>query len=374
MTLIANAIDHITVEKLSAMLERQEPVTLLDIRPREQREEWHIPGSIHSDVYDAVKSGDPDALSSLELPDGIPVVTICAAGQTSIIAAEQLRGRGIDAISLESGMRAWSLAWNLAEIPLPVSMTEVVQVRRTGKGCLSYLIGSQGEAAVIDPSLDPSVYQRIAAQYGWVITHVLETHVHADHLMRSRELARRTRAQLHLPATRRAEFSFSPLNDLDIIDIGMATVQVMHTPGHTLESSSFLLDGEALLTGDTLFLAGVGRPDLDASPAEAIQQAHLLWHSLQRIGALPPEIIILPGHSNRPIPFDHTPAAATLAQVRETVALLAAKEDEFVRLIMARIPLTPPNHHQIVEINESGVPFAGDPVDLEAGANRCAIS
>ena len=86
-------------------------------------------------------------------------------------------------------MRAWSLAWNAAEVPVPGSAATVVQLRRTGKGCLSYLIGQDGQAAVIDPSLDAAVYIEAAAARGWTIGHILDTHVHADHLSRGRALA-----------------------------------------------------------------------------------------------------------------------------------------------------------------------------------------
>ena len=83
-------------------------------------------------------------------------------------------------------MRAWSMAWNTAEAPVPASAARVIQLRRTGKGCLSYLVGSARTAAVIDPSLDPEAYLTAAEQFGWRIAFVLETHLHADHLSRAR--------------------------------------------------------------------------------------------------------------------------------------------------------------------------------------------
>src|SRR5689334_20223888 len=96
---------------------------------------------------------NPHRLELLELlmqcePTDRPVVTVCAAGKTSQIAAEQLASRGLQVFSLEGGMKAWSLAWNTAEVPLPRSSVRVIQVRRTGKGCLSYLIGD-GETATV---------------------------------------------------------------------------------------------------------------------------------------------------------------------------------------------------------------------------------
>jgi rhodanese-related sulfurtransferase len=241
--------DEMTTERLRKMLAEGEPVTLLDIRPDEERAEWHIPGSVHVDAYDALKAGHPDVLAGVDVPRDRPVVTVCGAGKTSRVAADQLQARGIEAASLEGGMQAWSLAWNTAEVPVPESPTRVLQVRRTGKGCLSYLIGSNGAAAVVDASLDPGIYLDLAREHGWTITDVLDTHVHADHISRSRLLAEQAGATLHLPAQKRVAYQHMPIRDGDVLDIGTARLEALHTPGHTLESTSYLLDGKALFTG-----------------------------------------------------------------------------------------------------------------------------
>jgi len=364
----------VDVAELQEMLEDHAPVTVLDIRTAEDRAEWAIPGSLHVDAYEALKAGDPDALAGAAIPMDAPVVTICGAGKVSITAMEQLRARGYDARSLSGGMKAWSLAWNSAEAPAPDSAATVIQVRRTGKGCLSYLIGSDGEAVVIDAALPPEVYQELAAEHGWVITAVLETHIHADHLSRSRLLAEVTGAALYLPAQDRVSYPFTPIDAGEALTIGSSRLVALHTPGHTLESTSYLLDDSALFTGDTLFLTGVGRPDLEASPEQARDRARLLHASLARLTALPPETVLLPGHTSEPAPFDNRPIATTLAEVKERVTMLGLSEDAFLETILARIPPTPPNHAQIVALNEAGALPEGDPTDLEAGANRCAVS
>ena len=364
----------INVEALRELLERGQPVTVLDIRRANERAEWVIPGSIHVDAYDALWANDANALAGVELPGDRPVITICGAGKTSLIAAELLRARGLEAFSLAGGMKAWSLAWNSAEVSLLGGEARVIQVRRTGKGCLSYLIGSNEEAAVIDPALEPEVYLSLARRSGWIITSVLDTHIHADHLSRARKLAEQAGATLYLPAQNRVGYPFNAIHDSDTLHIGAARLVALHTPGHTLESTSYLLDNQALFTGDTLFLAGVGRPDLEASPAEARTRAHALYHSLQRLLTLSPETLILPGHTSEPVAFDGKAVAALLAEVRERVEILHAPEAAFVESLLARIPLTPPNHQRIVELNEAGLLHEGDPTELEAGANRCAIT
>src|SRR5579859_4423804 len=232
----------INVETLRTWLEEGRPVTVLDIRPVRERVEWSIPGSMHVDAYDALKANDPKALAGVELPGDLPVVAVCAAGKTSLIAAQQLQTRGIEALSLEGGMKAWSLAWNIAEISLPGSQVRVLQVRRTGKGCLSYLIGTGNTAVVIDASLDPQVYLNLAHQYGWQIERVLDTHIHADHLSRSRQLAQLSGATLFLPEQTRVSFPFTPIRDGDTFEIGTVLLTALRTPGHTPESTCYLLE------------------------------------------------------------------------------------------------------------------------------------
>jgi glyoxylase-like metal-dependent hydrolase (beta-lactamase superfamily II) len=363
----------ISVEELVDLLNRGEPVTVLDIRGRVDRQEWSIPGSVHIDAYGALREGDPAALNELELPLDRQVVTVCNAGITSKIAMEQLRARGIDAWSLEGGMRAWSLAWNTAEIALAGSSTTVVQVRRTGKGCLSYIVANAGEAAVIDATLDPDIYVELARERGWTITRALDTHLHADHISSSRALAATTGATLHLPTRYRSAFRYAALYDGDAIPVGGATIWAIATPGHTLESMSYFLDEQALFTGDTLFLNAVGRPDLEASLEEATLRARKLFASLTRLKRWPRETVILPGHTDKPVAFNGIPLAMTLGEVVPRIDALWLSEDDFVSYLLARIPQAPENHSLIVSLNEAGATPDGDRMTLEAGANRCAI-
>lgn len=367
-------VPTMTVTMLRELLERGAPVTVLDIRPVAERAEWAIPGSRHVDAYQALRAGDLAALTDVELPTDRPVVAVCAAGQTSPRAAEQLRARGIAAYSLEGGMKAWSLAWNSAAVPLPSNRTTVIQIRRTGKGCLSYLIGAAGEAAVVDPSLDPAVYQDLARQHDWTIVAVLDTHVHADHLSRARRLAVATGATLYLPANDRVTYPVHPLHEGTRLTVGGAALTTLLTPGHTRESACYLLEDGALFTGDTLFLAAVGRPDLEADVIEARARAQALYESLRRLFTLPPTTVVLPGHTSAPVPFDGLAHAAPLARVQAALPLLARDAATFVAWTLEHLPPAPPNHHRIVELNEAGRLPDGDVTDLEAGANRCAVA
>jgi glyoxylase-like metal-dependent hydrolase (beta-lactamase superfamily II) len=201
---------------------------------------------------------------------------------------------------------------------------------------------------------------------------VLETHVHADHLSRSKRLAELVGAPLHMPEGAPLSYSFSVLGDGDVLEVGSATLEAVRTPGHTPESTSYLLDGRALFTGDTLFLSAVGRPDLDATPEASREKARDLYRSLGRLLDLDPETLVLPGHTSEPVEFDGEPICAPLARVRGSVRVLQQDEEAFVEAVAGRVTPTPENFERIVELNRAGEAPEGDPTELEAGANRCA--
>jgi glyoxylase-like metal-dependent hydrolase (beta-lactamase superfamily II) len=364
---------QIEPETLREWLDAQQPVTVLDIRTDEDRSQWAIPGSVHLNAYEALRAGQPGALADTALPTDRPIVTVCNAGRVSQAAADVLTARGFDARSLSGGMKAWSLAWNAADVPLPDTSVRVTQVRRTGKGCLSYVVSSANEAAVIDPSVSPDVYVRIAQRHGWAIRYVIETHVHADHLSRARELARQTGATLMLPKQNRVGFEFTAAEDGDRIHFGSASLTAMHTPGHTDESTCYIVNETAAFTGDTLFTNGVGRPDLHADPDAARQRARALFSSLSRLRQLAPDMLVLPGHASEPIAFDGRAVAARLGEVAMWLSGWLVSESEFVDRVTSRLPPTPPNFVRIVDLNEAGEFPSGDVTDLEAGANRCAV-
>lgn len=364
---------QIEMETLRGWLESQRPVAVLDVRTDHDHAQWAIPGSLHINAYDALRVGRPGALSAADVPLDRPVVTVCNAGRVSQTAAEMLAERGFDAWSLAGGMKAWSLAWNTADVPPSDPSLRVIQVRRTGKGCLSYIAGSHDEAAVVDPSVSPDVYVDLASRNGWSVRYVLETHVHADHLSRARDLAKQTGAALVLPTQQRVRFPFTAIADGEHLPLGSATINAIHTPGHTEESTSYALNDTAVFTGDTLFTNGVGRPDLHADPEGARRRARALFASLTRVQQLPPAMLVLPGHANEPIAFDGQPVAARLEDVSRWLFGWLVSEAAFLERVTSNLPPTPPNFSRIVGFNEAGDFPEGEQAELEAGANRCAV-
>jgi glyoxylase-like metal-dependent hydrolase (beta-lactamase superfamily II) len=187
-------------------------------------------------------------------------------------------------------------------------------------------------------------------------------------------LVRRTGADLLLPTQQRVRFAFKAIAEGDRIPVGSARLTAMHTPGHTSESTSYVLNETAVFTGDTLFTKGVGRPDLHADPEAARQRASALFVSLGRLRNLQPEMVVLPAHASEPIAFDGRAVAAKVSEIATWLSKWLASEAAFVDRVTSQLPPTPPNFVRIVDLNEAGEFPTTDPTDLEAGANRCAIS
>lgn len=365
-------ISLINADTLVRWLEADKPVSILDVRPVAERSEWFIPQSIHTDAYSKLKLKDKAALKGVHLDKKTPVVTVCAGGKTSMVAAEFLKEDGYEAYSLIDGMKGWSLAWNQAAIFF--DNYQIIQLRRTGKGCLSYVIASAGDAIIVDASLPLEVYEGILNHHNWHLKAVMETHIHADHLSRSKQVAERFGVSLLLPTPGRVSFDHQKLEDGMIMKLGENPIKVIATPGHTKESVCFLVNDEILLSGDTIFTNAVGRPDLKANEEDAKKRAGLLYDSLQKLMRLNDKIVVLPAHTGSPVDFDGKPVKASLSEIKKNVPILQLGKEDFVKSILDKLPPPPSNYLIIVEKNLSGNISDINPADLEAGANRCAVS
>jgi hydroxyacylglutathione hydrolase len=234
-------------------------------------------------------------------------------------------------------------------------------------GCLShasYLIGSEGVAAVVDPQRDAGIYIEDAMRHGLRIEHVIETHLHADFISGHQELAALTGARIYLGAAANAKFPHVPVHDGDEIRFGKCVLRFLETPGHTLESVSILVtdlekspDPFAVLTGDTLFIGDVGRPDL--APNKTPQElAAMLYESLQKkLLTLPDAVQVYPAHGAGSLCGKQLSSerSSTIGQQRATnFALQAKSREDFVRLLTADLPERPGYFAQDAEINRSG--------------------
>lgn len=243
-------------------------------------------------------------------------------------------------------------------------------------GCLShasYLIGSGGVAAVVDPQRDVAIYIESAARLGLRIEHVLETHLHADFISGHRELAALTGARIYLGAQANAQFPHVPVHDGDDLRFGDCSLRFLETPGHTSESISIVVTDHAksaepyaVLTGDTLFIGDVGRPDL--SPDLTPQQlAASLYDSLHtKLMTLPDSVLVYPAHGAGSLCGKQMSSerSSTVGEQRvSNYALQAKSKEEFVRLLTAELPERPGYFALDAEINRSGpTPLADLPI------------
>jgi len=240
-------------------------------------------------------------------------------------------------------------------------------------GCLahaSYLIASDGDAVVVDPQRDVDIYIKAAADHGMQVRHIFETHLHADFISGHQELAERCGAKIYIGASAQAAFPHVPVGDGFDLKFGRSRIKVLETPGHTLESICLVLTDDerttrpyAVLTGDTLFIGDVGRPDLSRKHTPQ-QLAGMLYDSLhQKLMPLADDVLVYPAHGAGSLCGRNMRAerSSTIGTERLTnYALQIRSKEEFVRHLTSNLPTRPEYFVQDAEINRQGAPALSD--------------
>jgi glyoxylase-like metal-dependent hydrolase (beta-lactamase superfamily II) len=231
---------------------------------------------------------------------------------------------------------------------------------------ISYLFGcgGQAQAAVCDPVDDPQIYLNAANELGVGIKYVIDTHLHADHISGGRKLAEQVGAEYVLHGSADTQFVFKDVQDGDVLQLGNVLLQILHTPGHTPEHISVQVTDRTrgtepwfLLTGHTIMVGDVGRTEL-ASQAEV--GAAALFHTIQRIKALPDYIEILPGAYAGSVcgrSLSGKPVSTVGFERRFNRAFAFADISLFIRFMLESIPAAPPSAVAIRSLNQ-GVPAA----------------
>jgi glyoxylase-like metal-dependent hydrolase (beta-lactamase superfamily II) len=234
-------------------------------------------------------------------------------------------------------------------------------------GCLahaSYLLASDGEAVVVDPQRDVDLYVKAATERGLAIRHIFETHLHADFVSGHKELAARTGAKIYMGAQAGAKFAHVPVGDGFDLKFGKASIRVVETPGHTPESICLVVTDKeksispwAVLTGDTLFIGDVGRPDLSPRHTPA-QLAGLLYDSLHtKLLTLPDNVVVYPAHGAGSLCGKNMRAerSSTIGTERLTnYALQIKSREEFIAQLTSNLPARPEYFLKDAEINRTG--------------------
>ena len=365
-----------------------ENLFLLDVREPDEYKQWNIDGSVNIPVGKLSEEG------SLNLvPKDKKIVTICPHGNRATVAKYILERYGYNAASLAGGLKAWSSSFEYASDEYPVSNEsadiKLIQIRRIGKGCMSYMLDSDGQSIVIDPVYPVDDYIQKASEIGTKISAVVDTHQHADHVSSAKELAKKTGAVYYQSSYENYVGEGKgdrQIKDGDIIDIGKIKIKTLYTPGHTNGSLSFLIESNGddqndnnktkklLFTGDTLFVNGIGRPDLRDKAKEF---ASILYDTLHnKLFSLPKDTIVFPAHFDKDVQ-SHQVISSTLGEIeKKGHDLLKLDKQSFVDKVSSLVMPTPSNFKEIIAINTGNkpVPAPSEAFELEIGPNRCSIS
>ena len=403
---------EIDPEELKKKIDNNENIFLLDVRTPQEYEAWRISYENHDNPklipVDRLFMNDPTLFK--EIPKEKEIVTVCAHGHRSMIAAKILHQLGYNVKSVKGGMAGWNKVYDVAEIPVPKEAPfKIWQIRRISKGCMGYIISSKKDktATVIDPSNEIyDSFLKITQDNKLQITQLLDTHQHADHVSGIVKLVKTLTTETNME---KIQLYFSSLEDYDTsktelknimyvkgedkIDIDdKVTLRAIHTPGHTNGSMSFILEyspndnnnnnvndknstNSYLFTGDTLFVDGVGRPDLRDQAKKFAELLYDTYH--KKILQLPDDTVVLPAHFNgTSIALKHTvPILETLGIIKKRVKLLSMNKEEFIDYIVDTVQPRPGNYKTIISINKKMLPYDEiEMADLEAGPNSCAIS
>ncbi len=354
---------------------------ILDIRNTEEFEAQRIEGrrpvqTRHAAVYEVLE--DPERYAEGTLDDA---VVVCGQGNGSALVVQEFNALGKETRSLAGGMDAW------AQLLVPVAIEGVPaparawQLQRPAKGCLSYVIGVPGQSCiVVDPARHHAPYVDLVDRHQMTVTHVIDTHVHADHISGGPSLAAALGAEYHLPpedSTEQIPFPNRALEDGEELPLGGDTVVralTMHLPGHTPGTTALLVGERLLLVGDTVFVRGLGRPDLTG---QAEDLARSLFRSVhERLEPLHPDTVIAPAHWSSPEEFDQDGAVTTtLARVFEATLLNERAVERFVEEIVSTLPEAPAAYDTIRLVNAGRLnPSDGELEVLDVGRNQCAAS
>ncbi|HSM09605.1 MAG TPA: MBL fold metallo-hydrolase [Gemmatimonadota bacterium] len=372
---------EITPRELADRLEGGEAMQVLDIRAPhrlaagvvEAERFFNVRGSELMSGADPAEAGlDPDA----------PVVVVCGHGNSSQPVTHYLRMTGWTAQSLKGGVTAWMNLLRQRVLATPEGVDHFVQFDRVGKGSLGYLIVSGEEALAVDPSRHWSAWRDAAREAGARLVGTADTHVHADFISGSPRLSHELGVPYYLhPADNvypydgtPGRLAFEPVEHGEVIRVGRAEVRVDHTPGHTEGSVSLHVADDVVLTGDFLFVASIGRPDLAGKTEE---WAGALWESLVRArDGWPKEVVVYPAHygSAEERNSDLSVGRPLADLMARNPTLSIETEAEFRDTVERRVSTPPDVYRTIKTINVGLVNATPDEAQvLEAGKNECAL-
>lgn len=372
-------VKAMTAEQLTKKIVGKEPLFLLDVRNQADVQDWKIEGEAIVDMnvpYFDLLDGVEGVLQ--HIPSDREVLVVCAKEGSSILVAEMLSEAGMTVRYLQGGMKAWSEHLEPVKIGNLSGGGELYQFVRMGKGCLSYMIMSNGEAAVVDAARMTEVYIDFAKKHDVSVTHVLDTHLHADHISGGKELAELTGATYWLPPKDAEEvtFEYERLEEGQRITIGTASIDIhpIYSPGHTIGSTSIIVDNQFLLSGDILFIDSIGRPDLAGMAEDWVDDLRETLY--ERYMALSKEYIVLPAHfmTIEEMNEDSSVWKELGSLLKENHGLHIEDQNVFRQMVTEGLPAQPHAFQEIRQANMGKLnPDVEEQREMEIGPNRCAI-
>jgi glyoxylase-like metal-dependent hydrolase (beta-lactamase superfamily II)/rhodanese-related sulfurtransferase len=391
---------RITSDELKRKIDNGEDIFILDVRNQHEHDAW----SVSYDRYQDTPVIPVDTITSnaalKQIPKDKEIITFCTHGQRSLNAAKMLSGLGYKVKTIEGGLDGWSNLYDIALVETNSDILKIWQIRRISKGCMSYVVASlkDKKATIIDATCKiETVLKDILEENGLKITRVIDTHMHADHLSGATRIASKYGAEISISLLEKydtknldSEKNSKPtlIHDGDKLEIGdRICLEAILTPGHTDGGISFKLEIRGtselkpendvsnskyfLFSGDTIFVNGVGRPDLHKKSEEYAQKLYQTY--LQELFNLPGTTIILPAHYSSS--FEHAkPVFDTIESIRHKLNPITKSEKDFLNYVASKIPPQPMNYEQIVSINKNLTHCDRvEQQDLESGHNSCGI-
>lgn len=361
-------------------LTTRENIVVVDVRNEKDFNRFHVespyPFTLYNISYYEFMEDEEGAVA--RVPQGSRVRVVCAKEGSAKYVAEIFDKFGYDVGYLQGGIKTWG---NLL-VPKLLSQGsgyELYQFIRPGKASCSYGLICGQEMMLFDPSRNLEFYLNFAADKGCIVTKTFETHLQADYIAGSRDIAKRTGAVFYGNDGdfKNSKNLYTPLRDGEIhrCSLGGPPVRVLFTPGHTPGSTSFVVDERFLISGDMMFIHSVGRPDLGG---KAEEWAGMLYDSIQMVKALNPALMVLPGHY-----MDWEEANADLLFTRSLAEVLDRNGDiyglatlaAFIDFIKANLR-PQPEEYAVIRLVNANLREEDDEQQevLDLGKNECAAS
>lgn len=379
MGVVVMTVTAWTAAQVARKVIENKALFILDVRNEDAFKDWKIDGHKFEYLnipYFELLDGVEEILP--QIPADKEVLVVCAKEGSSIMVAEMLSDAGVDVGYLEGGMKSWSMYLEPVKVGNLNNGGELYQFVRLGKGCLSYMAISEGEAAIIDAVRFTEVFTKFAEEKGVEIKYVFDTHLHADHISGGRHIAAASGATYYLPPKDAEEvvFDYAPLEDGLKIQLGASEIEVgaLYSPGHTIGSTSFVIDDKYLLTGDILFIDSIGRPDLAGLAEDWVGDLRETLY--KRYRTLAEDLIVLPAHF---MIIDELNEDGTVAKrlgdlFAQNHGLNVEDEEQFRSMVTDNLPPQPNAYQEIRHANMGKITHDNDEqTEMEIGPNRCAV-